>query len=113
MCWFFFFFFKQKTAYEMSIGDWSSDVCSSDLHVLKLLPKLRKLSFYGIQRRNAGWCWAPVVTDLELDTLALVRGLEELNIGYGVALGTERPRDLGPADGEAECRIAGGTRITD
>src|SRR6184192_3562873 len=27
----FFFFFKQKTAYEMSIGDWSSDVCSSDL----------------------------------------------------------------------------------
>src|SRR6184192_4868239 len=26
-----FFFFKQKTAYEMSIGDWSSDVCSSDL----------------------------------------------------------------------------------
>src|SRR3546814_16978540 len=41
MCWFefrscyviscFFFFFKQKTAYEMRISDWSSDVCSSDL----------------------------------------------------------------------------------
>src|SRR3546814_6820996 len=28
----FFFFFKQKTAYEMRISDWSSDVCSSDLH---------------------------------------------------------------------------------
>src|SRR3546814_7642069 len=27
------FFFKQKTAYEMRIRDWSSDVCSSDLHV--------------------------------------------------------------------------------
>src|SRR3546814_8287905 len=26
-----FFFFKQKTAYEMCISDWSSDVCSSDL----------------------------------------------------------------------------------
>src|SRR3546814_1417707 len=26
------FFFKQKTAYEMRISDWSSDVCSSDLH---------------------------------------------------------------------------------
>ncbi len=26
-----FFFFKQKTAYEMSVSDWSSDVCSSDL----------------------------------------------------------------------------------
>src|SRR3546814_6232070 len=32
----FFFFFKQKTAYEMRISDWSSDVCSSDL-----LAKLR------------------------------------------------------------------------
>src|SRR3546814_9348916 len=29
----FFFFFKQKTAYEMRISDWSSDVCSSDLAV--------------------------------------------------------------------------------
>src|SRR3546814_16188134 len=33
MCcvYFFVFFFKQKTAYEMRISDWSSDVCSSDL----------------------------------------------------------------------------------
>src|SRR3546814_4002024 len=29
----FFFFFKQKTAYELRISDWSSDVCSSDLSV--------------------------------------------------------------------------------
>src|SRR3546814_8345653 len=29
-----FFFFKQKTAYEMRISDWSSDVCSSDLAAL-------------------------------------------------------------------------------
>src|SRR3546814_8209063 len=29
----FFFFFKQKTAYEMRISDWSSDVCSSDLRI--------------------------------------------------------------------------------
>src|SRR3546814_9098192 len=34
-----FFFFKQKTAYEMRISDWSSDVCSSDL---------------GMGRRGAG-----------------------------------------------------------
>src|SRR3546814_2760979 len=32
-CAFFVFFFKQKTAYEMRISDWSSDVCSSDLFV--------------------------------------------------------------------------------
>src|SRR3546814_10512721 len=31
MFFFIFFFFKQKTAYEMRISDWSSDVCSSDL----------------------------------------------------------------------------------
>src|SRR3546814_14217957 len=30
----FFFFFKQKTAYEMRISDWSSDVCSSDLIIV-------------------------------------------------------------------------------
>src|SRR3546814_2162299 len=31
-----FFFFKQKTAYEMRISDWSSDVCSSDLKLAAL-----------------------------------------------------------------------------
>src|SRR3546814_6059756 len=33
----FFFFFKQKTAYEMRISDWSSDVCSSDLGLSRAL----------------------------------------------------------------------------
>src|SRR3546814_9956447 len=32
----FVFFFKQKTAYEMRISDWSSDVCSSDLLIADL-----------------------------------------------------------------------------
>src|SRR2546428_1895046 len=96
---------------ELNLG--GNKISGAGLHVLKLLPKLRKLSFYGIQRRNAGWCWAPVVTDLEMETIALVGGLEDLNVGFGVALGAPRPADLGPADGEAECRIAGGTRVTD
>src|SRR3546814_1702816 len=40
-CHFFFvFFFKQKTAYDMRISDWSSDVCSSDLLVF-FNPSLR------------------------------------------------------------------------
>src|SRR3546814_6811120 len=34
------FFFKQKTAYEMRISDWSSDVCSSDLEREILFPRL-------------------------------------------------------------------------
>src|SRR3546814_10095473 len=34
MIFLFVFFFKQKTAYEMRISDWSSDVCSSDLFLV-------------------------------------------------------------------------------
>src|SRR3546814_4702037 len=34
-----FFLFKQKTAYEMRISDWSSDVCSSDLTLQVLVPR--------------------------------------------------------------------------
>src|SRR3546814_7863751 len=42
MLFLYFFFFKQKTAYEMRISDWSSDVCSSDLLAAAI----------GIQRRD-------------------------------------------------------------
>src|SRR3546814_6257797 len=40
---FLFFFFKQKTAYEMRISDWSSDVCSSDLAptIAQSMPELK------------------------------------------------------------------------
>src|SRR3546814_2938698 len=37
-----FFFFKQKTAYEMRISDWSSDVCSSDLAAIGTAPPLQR-----------------------------------------------------------------------
>src|SRR3546814_19977263 len=40
----FFFFFKQKTAYEMRISDWSSDVCSSDL--LGKTPRTRAVTAF-------------------------------------------------------------------
>src|SRR3546814_3374340 len=41
----FVFFFKQKTAYEMRISDWSSDVCSSDLirDVINVLNTLHEI----------------------------------------------------------------------
>src|SRR3546814_6359332 len=47
MCLFvLFFFFKQKTAYEMRISDWSSDVCSSDLSIkiLATIPRRKDIS---------------------------------------------------------------------
>src|SRR5687768_6152080 len=96
---------------ELNVG--GMKISGAALHVLKYLPNLKRLSFYGTQRRNAGMCWAPVMTDIELDTIALLTGLEELNIGDGVALGTPRPAEMGPRAGEAECRITGGTRVTD
>src|SRR5881628_4132842 len=51
-----FFFFKQKTAYEMSVSDWSSDVCSSDLgafeqveHVLSgVVAQRARLTLFGV-----------------------------------------------------------------
>ncbi len=35
-CFYYFFFFKQKTAYEILASDWSSDVCSSDLELTEM-----------------------------------------------------------------------------
>src|SRR3546814_7617569 len=46
---FFVFFFKQKTAYEMRISDWSSDVCSSDL-ALPAAPGVEAGKADGAQR---------------------------------------------------------------
>jgi hypothetical protein len=58
-----------------------------NLNFLKLLPKLKTLSLRGVQRRNAGACWTPNVTDLDLDTISLLAGLEELDLGVGIKLG--------------------------
>src|SRR3546814_1089827 len=43
-CVLFLFFFKQKTAYEMRISDWSSDVCSSDLLYVTLRKQITQRS---------------------------------------------------------------------
>src|SRR3546814_7898831 len=48
MC--FVFFFKQKTAYEMRISDWSSDVCSSDLTMLGGEGKVRLHREIGVDQ---------------------------------------------------------------
>src|SRR3546814_12328673 len=50
----FFFFFKQKTAYEMRISDWSSDVCSSDLAHIELGPRVTRENAVKLLR-IIGW----------------------------------------------------------
>src|SRR3546814_1853426 len=91
----FFFFFKQKTAYEMRISDWSSDVCSSDLRP--------RLPLAGEPHLGAG---LDPGGELEVDRLAvgqrdalhrLRRRVEE---GNGEAIG-----DVGALQiGRASCR---------
>src|SRR3546814_7111442 len=54
-----FFFFKQKTAYEMRISDWSSDVCSSDL----------KLEGVSLERDRLKLQQMPPVTPPEAEAL--------------------------------------------
>src|SRR3546814_14877233 len=54
---FVFFFFKQKTAYEMRISDWSSDVCSSDLRLATgnlLAPHRVRLQAVYMDHRQQG-----------------------------------------------------------
>jgi hypothetical protein len=81
-----------------------------NLNFLKLLPKLKSLSLRGVQRRNAGACWTPRVTDLDLETISLLAGLEELDLGVGIGLGMGgQPA----APGGGNCRLTGGLQITD
>src|SRR3546814_12655782 len=49
-----FFFFKQKTAYEMRISDWSSDVCSSDLGTKRSITRITKDDLEQFPRERFG-----------------------------------------------------------
>src|SRR3546814_2133112 len=53
-----FFFFKQKTAYEMRISDWSSDVCSSDLRFSPLYRRQLERYRYGMGVFKVDWALA-------------------------------------------------------
>src|SRR3546814_1434631 len=71
----FFFFFKQKTAYEMRISDWSSDVCSSDLRQ-RLVAILGLVGLQRVADPGAG----VVVVDIEQFELVETRS-EERRVG--------------------------------
>src|SRR3546814_3870152 len=76
-----FFFFKQKTAYEMRISDWSSDVCSSDLR-----GHLVRLPRHGLAGRHC----AADGEELDRDLVDVVQALDavldaDLQVGLAVA----------------------------
>src|SRR3546814_5415986 len=87
-----FFFFKQKTAYEMRISDWSSDVCSSDLR----------------QFAQAG----AVAGDDRRRLVALLGGAGTLRTGAGLARqpGVDRRVSSGAAGTPAGPAATGGRR---
>src|SRR3546814_7608385 len=70
------FFFKQKTAYEMRISDWSSDVCSSDLHrhgpdlVEKDRPPFRRFEFSRLVAYRPGKCPFDMTKEFALQQFA-------------------------------------------
>src|SRR3546814_8603272 len=90
---FFFFFFKQKTAYEMRISDWSSDVCSSDL-VVNLKPQSKLKSVRPIPA-NADFI-AAIGDNRKLVVFPLSE-LPEMARGQGVQLQRYRAGGLSDA----------------
>src|SRR3546814_2647198 len=72
-----FFFFKQKTAYEMRISDWSSDVCSSDL---------------AIQTRRTALCANPRTRDAVPTRRPALGRTDRLRPGPGAKLAADGVR---------------------
>src|SRR3546814_7445231 len=99
MCFlFFFFFFKQKTAYEMRISDCSSDVCSSDLLVLVVADRRASADFaFGAGETVPAWLSK---TDDFVATLEPVVG--------GPRMGGKREK---AEIGRASCRERGGQDV--
>src|SRR3546814_3882514 len=71
----YFFFFKQKTAYEMRISDWSSDVCSSDLE--------------GLAEKLAGPVVAELLEQRRADAVrhaAIRHAMHDVGVDHGAAI---------------------------
>src|SRR3546814_4968022 len=89
---FFFFVFKRKTAYEMRISDWSSDVCSSDLAFRKR-PNLssENLSFFGRFEGAARFRGQSLTVDSVADSrLAFGGSLGRADRRYRRRMGSDR-----------------------
>src|SRR3546814_8215583 len=98
-----FFFFKQKTAYEMRISDWSSDVCSSDLFEVDLVPG--SPTRYRLDGRERDMVRVPVTIDVKRpdgtvetrthDFYETVHGPIYVDAGSGITWGGTRAYAMG------------------
>src|SRR3546814_2541969 len=94
---FVFFFFKQKTAYEMRISDWSSDVCSSDL--AKVRKELRR---WLRQLHEQMGLTSIFVTHDQEEALELADRVVVMDHGVIEQIGT--PEEVYMQIGSASCR---------
>src|SRR3546814_10616548 len=89
-----FFFFKQKTAYEMRISDWSSDVCSSDL----LLASDRFQAGCKLKSEKPAKCKANRALAMTINILSLdfhVGAMAQHALDHGGDLGGRAALELG------------------
>src|SRR3546814_7541407 len=100
--WSIFFFFKQKTAYEMRISDWSSDVCSSDLTDACLRQRVVyfdfdkteiKPEFQQITACHAKYLQDRPTSHIRLEGNTDERGTREYNLGLGERRGNAVSED--------------------
>src|SRR3546814_12549433 len=98
------FLFKQKTAYEMRISDWSSDVCSSDLFGVEpgAYTGAQRQRLGRFERADGGTLFLDEVGDLPLP--AQVKLLRVLQTGEVERLGGDRP-------GHVDVRIVAATPV--
>src|SRR3546814_7391268 len=89
-----FFFFKQKTAYEMRISDWSSDVCSSDLG--QGAEEIRAVGTFAMREALNGGVLAQLVRERFGVPVEIVDGQREAHFGFAGAvygIDTERSEE--------------------
>src|SRR3546814_4478822 len=82
-----FFFFKQKTAYEMRISDWSSDVCSSDLG-------LPDKEFSALRKRFPESYWIAEADDILLQNARHVLSAGESSLSIAAEVYPDRGATL-------------------
>src|SRR3546814_19096172 len=100
-----FFFFKQKTAYEMRISDWSSDVCSSDLadgHAVPIVTVANSSATHGYLSRGRLTIVQRDASGRELIRQTLTGPDIQQGAGYGLIGGNEMRRLTLPLELPAE-----------
>src|SRR3546814_3054210 len=93
----FIFFFKQKTAYEMRISDWSSDVCSSDLFYKT--PKIHWDRKAGKGRPFYYYSYGAAASEVVVDTLTGEYRVERVDILHDCGNSLNPALDLGQIEG--------------